>query len=141
MLMGCALLAPVSSCLQLTTEVCLIPNISVKKKKASPAIESLLKERGMIGWNGGRQWRGNLLDTSRRTGATLNEIEWREDEVQHTVKIDFRLQSRENTWQIVNTKKVRKRKRQTSSPSFTTYTPQTPELLRPIQGSTDMFNP
>lgn len=129
MLKGCALLAPVSSsCLQLATEVCLIPSISVKNGPVLP-LNRCLKRRGwldaMVEDSGGKP----ATETSRR-GCYYLKWNWM---VQHTVKIDSRFQSREYTRQIVNMKKETKKKRQTSSPSFTTYTPQPPELLLTIR--------
>lgn len=70
---------------------------------------------------------GKLLETSRRRGATLNETGWRENEVQHSVKIDSRLQSRGYTWQIVNTKKETEEKKKKLLPNLSPPTLHKPQ--------------
>lgn len=121
-LMGSPQLAIVSSCLQLTTEVCLIPNISVKNGPVLPTNPCLKR----WGWCVGavEEDRKKVASTTRRRGAALNEIGWRENEAQHAEKIESRLRSRVWTWKDEQT--VKKEKKQASSPSFAAHAPQLP---------------
>lgn len=137
--MGCALLAPVSSSLQLTTEVCLIPSISVKNGPVLPSNPFLKRWAWLDGMleDSGKE---TTTQTTRR-GATLNEIGWRANEVQHTVKIDSRLQRLD----MADSEHKRKKRKTTDILSIFHHlhstTPPAPKLLLTIQGSADMFNP